>query len=209
MRRQPGKPAQRRDEGSVAVEFALVVLPLLGLMFAIVETGLAFLFGLSVENATQQLARLIQTGQPQQAGVSSLQALKDQFICPPSGKGLFPSFVDCTRLIVDVRTATSFSGADTSATFYAGQLEYCPGTSNQIVVVRMAYGMPLVLPLLIASNSVFGPSSTGLVNNFPGVNGWVHLLATASVFQSETPPNSNNGSSQGSTSTSTSSGSSC
>ena len=112
----------RREDGSVAVEFALVILPMLGLIFAILETGLAFLFGLSVDNATQELARLIQTGQAQQAGVTSLESLKSKFVCPSSGNGLFPTFVDCSRLIVDVRTATSFSSADTSANFYAGQV---------------------------------------------------------------------------------------
>lgn len=186
--------------GAVSVEFALVAIPLFGLIFAILETGFVLLFGLTIDNAAQDLARIIQTGQPQQAGVSSIDDLKAKFVCPASG-GLLPPLIDCSRLFIDVRTATSFGSADTSDSFYQSPLEYCPGSSNSIVVVRMAYAMPVFLPFLIGmNNSLFTPGTAGLVDDFPGFSGWNHLIADAAVFQNESF------SSSSSTSSSTSSG---
>src|SRR5215204_889408 len=47
----------RRDEGAAAVEFALVVLPLLLLVFGIISFGLYFAGSLGLSNATREAAR--------------------------------------------------------------------------------------------------------------------------------------------------------
>ena len=174
----------RMHDGSVAVEFTLVVTLLLGLLFAIVETGLTFLFGLSVENATQKLARMIQTGKVQQLGVSSLADLKDKVICPTGGVGLLPAFVDCSRLIVDLRSADAY-GANPTIYFYRQATQYCPGAAGHVVVLRLAYGLPVFLPPLALGNAVFGPSTAGIIDDYPEAVGWTHLLEDAIAFQIE------------------------
>jgi Flp pilus assembly protein TadG len=195
--------------GAVSVEFALVAIPLFGLIFAILETGLVLLFGLTIDNAAQDLARIIQTGQPQQAGVSSIDDLKSKFVCSPSG-GLLPALIDCNRLFIDVRTATSFASADTSDSFYQYPVEYCPGSSNSIVVVRIAYAMPVFLPFLIGlNNSLFTSGTAGLVDNFPGFSGWNHLIADAAVFQNESFSTAGGSTSSTSASSSSPQNSSC
>ena len=54
-----------RDDGAVAVEFGLVMLPFLTLMFVIAETALVFFAGQTLETAAADSARLIMTGQAQ------------------------------------------------------------------------------------------------------------------------------------------------
>ena len=110
--------------GSVAVEFTLIAVLLLALVMAILETGVTFLLGFSIENLSQQLARKLQTGQVQ--GVATAADLKSKFICPSSGGGLLPPFVDCNNLIIDLRSAKSY-GSDPSIYFYKQPLQFCSG----------------------------------------------------------------------------------
>ena len=170
--------------GSVAVEFTVIAALLLGVVFAIIETGFTFLFGLALENATQQLARMIQTGQAQQLGVTSSADLIAKIICPAGGAGLLPSFLDCTRLVVDLRSASNYA-SDPSIYFYKQPSQYCASAADKVLVLRLAYGMPVFLPALALGNAVFGPSTAGIVDDFPNAVGWTHLLANATTFKVE------------------------
>src|SRR5262245_33153940 len=61
----------RRDErGSAAVEFAIIAPVFFFLMFVIAETALVFIAEQVLDNAVFETARLIRTGQVQQAGMS-------------------------------------------------------------------------------------------------------------------------------------------
>ena len=174
----------RNRAGSVAVEFTLVAVLLLALVLAILETGVTFLLGFSIENLSQQLARKIQTGRVQQLGVATAADLKSKVICPSSGGGLLPPFVDCNNLIIDLRSAASY-GSNPSIYFYRQPLQFCPAASGQVLVLRVAYGLPVFLPPLALGNAVFGPSAAGIVDDYPGAVGWTHLLADAMAFQVE------------------------
>lgn len=56
----------RRDErGSTAVEFAMVALPFLMMLFGIIAIGLYFFTTFALENAVEQAARPFRTGQAQ------------------------------------------------------------------------------------------------------------------------------------------------
>src|SRR5580698_6774733 len=54
--------------GSTAVEFAMLALPFLGLLFGIIELGMIYLISTTLDNATTDAARQIRTGQLQLAG---------------------------------------------------------------------------------------------------------------------------------------------
>src|SRR3990172_8738153 len=59
----------RRDKsGASALEFALVAMPLILLLLAVLEVGLVYFANFSLENAVAQGARLIRTGQVQSQG---------------------------------------------------------------------------------------------------------------------------------------------
>jgi Flp pilus assembly protein TadG len=162
----------RRQDGAAAVEYAMVSLPFLGLVFAIVQTAIVFMAQQELETITEQAGRLILTGQAQDGGWT--QAQFQTKVCAQ-----ISALFNCNNMMVDVETATSYSGANTSAptlTFNAqGQVtntwNFSPGTQGSIVVMRVMYQWPLVK----------GPLSFNLSNLS---NGNRLLLATA-VFKNE------------------------
>ena len=60
----------RKEDGSSAVEFALIAAPFMALIFAILETALVFFSGQALETAVADASRLILTGQAQTQGMS-------------------------------------------------------------------------------------------------------------------------------------------
>ena len=53
----------RRDDGATVIEFAIVIMPFLALLFAILETALVFFAGQVLETAVTDASRLVMTGQ--------------------------------------------------------------------------------------------------------------------------------------------------
>jgi Flp pilus assembly protein TadG len=132
----------RRDDGAAMVEFAIVVVPFLALLFAIIETALVFFAGQVLETAVADSARLIMTGQAQ---TQNLNATTFKTKVCERVFGLF----DCASGIkIDVRTYTSFTSANTTKPIDAdGKLDtsgfqFQPGNPGDIVVVRMVYEWP-------------------------------------------------------------------
>src|ERR1700679_4285732 len=69
IRRVLRRLAGSRD-GATVVEFAIVSLPFLALLFSILELGMIFMASTTIESSTVTAARLIRTGQLQ-AGASN------------------------------------------------------------------------------------------------------------------------------------------
>jgi Flp pilus assembly protein TadG len=141
-----------QEDGTAAVEFGLVALPFLALVFAIIETALVFFANQVLETAAADSARLILTGQAQTQGLN-----KDTFKAQVCSKvyGLF----DCTGgVYVDVQTFTSFSNVSlTNPVDGQGKLDtsgfkYSPGGPGDIVVVRLVYQWPVLVSLVGLSN---------------------------------------------------------
>lgn len=170
----------RAKDGSAAVEFAMVALPFLALLFAILETALVFFAGQSLEASAADSARLVMTGQAQ-TGVSpttgavgfSAQDFKNAVCARLSG--LF----DCNQLYVSVQTYSDFGSAITSKpldttthtmTVDVNNLPYTAGAPGAIVVVQLYYQWPILVSLL----------NTSLAD----INGNRLLVATA-VFRNE------------------------
>src|ERR1700716_2367862 len=95
---------RRNRRGSAAVEFALVAPVFFALLFAIIETALVFFAGQVLETVTQDSARMIMTGQAQNAGYS--QAQFKTHVC-----GKISMLFDCVNgIYVDVKSYPGFSG---------------------------------------------------------------------------------------------------
>ncbi len=164
----------RRDEtGATAVEFGLVALPFIALMFAILETALLFFAGQTMETAVSNAARLIRTGQAQQQGFDVNQfktKICDQIM----------SMFSCTSgLKLDVRKYATFDSIDLDVPRDAdGNLDvtenYDPGHGSDIVVVRAYYEWPVFVRLL-------GNDLTDLPNGN-------HLLVATAAFRNEPFP---------------------
>lgn len=56
---------------------------------------------------------------------------------------------------------------------------FCPGQPGQIVVLRVAYPLPAILPLNLFSRTV------GVVSDVPKLSGSYHILMSSALFQEE------------------------
>ena len=188
---RPCSRFKRDDRGATAVEFAMVSVPFLGLLFAIFETAFVFFTTEGLEAATSDAARYIMTGQAAAASYTSATDFRDKVICSPTSPRvrILPTFIDCSQLIVDVSMAgstgsTSFSSADMSKSFYTNPTtKYCIGGSSDIVIVRIVYPMPAFLTVLtIQSLGQIVASNDGLTNYNGGLK---HMLMGTAAFRNE------------------------
>ncbi len=163
----------RRPDGAAAVEFALVALPFLGLLFAILQTALVFFADQTLETAVANASRLIMTGQAQNAG-DTATTFKNA-VCAQ-----IVALFNCTGgVYVNVQTYTSFASVSTTPPVTNGQLnttnlQYQPGGPGDIVVVQLYYQWPIDVSLL--------------GNNLSNLTGNNMLLVATAVFQNEPYP---------------------
>jgi Flp pilus assembly protein TadG len=173
----------RDVRGAYTVEFALCAVPFFGLICAFCETSYVYYETDSLQAAVSAAGRKVLTGNAQTGTATTAAAFTTQYLCPI----LQPAGFNCNNLIVDVRGAADFTSADTNNDFYLTTPKYCLGLPGSIVVLRVAYPLPAILPL-----SIFG--SIGVVSNVPNVPGEYHLLFAADTFKTEpyqgtyTPP---------------------
>lgn len=161
----------RRQDGGTAIEFSLIALPFLSLVFAIMETALVFFAGQALETAVADSSRLIMTGEAQKQGFN--QAAFKEAVCAKV-YGLF----DCASGVsVDVKSYTSFppslpSPIDANGNFVSN-FAYDPGGPSSIVVVRLFYQWPLALSMVGLSNMANGKRllvATAAFRNEPYAN---------------------------------------
>lgn len=137
----------RRNDGTAAIEFALVVLPFLALMIAIVETSIVFFAGQTLETAAADSARLILTGQAQ-TGNFDQNAFKQQ-VC-----ARVYALFDCANgIYVDVRKSADFASVNLAPPVdnngnLTNNFVYQPGSACDIVVVRLFYQWPIYMQLM-------------------------------------------------------------
>lgn len=168
------KAFRRNEKGGTAVEFALISIPFFALLFAIIETGIAFLNGQFLDRAVEKASRQIFTGQLAQmpgAPAAKLNKFKTD-VC-----GFLNAFMDCSKLYYDVNAYNTFGDTMLSIPTGPGGLNtsglprFNPGTSGQIVVARVYYLQPIFADIL----------GTGLANS--GTN--QRLLVGTAVFRNE------------------------
>jgi len=139
----------RCRRGAAAAEFALISIPFVALLGAIMQTALVFFAGRVLDQAVSQAARQLLTGQAQKAGTT--QSAFNSWI-----RGKTYSLFNCANFMVNVQNYASFAAADTSTptlTFNAsGQVtnnwNYSPGAAGDVVVVQVMYQWPIQLSLL-------------------------------------------------------------
>jgi len=161
---------RRNRRGSAAVEFALVAPLFFGLLFAIIELSMVFFASQVLETATQDSARVIMTGQAQNA--SFTQAQFKNLVC-----SRLTIMFDCVNGVsIDVQSYTAFGSVnvadpiDASKNFVPPN-NYLPGNPGDVVVVRLFYKWPLYV--------------TGLGFNIANISGSKRLLTATAAFQNE------------------------
>jgi Flp pilus assembly protein TadG len=162
----------RSDEGSRAVEFALVATPFLALLVAIIQTIVVFLAQRVLDQVVSEASRTIQTGQAQTSGLT--QAQFTSWVCQKT-----VILFSCGNFMVNVQNYDAFGSASMTTptlTFDSGgnvtnSWNYQFGSPGDIVVVQVMYQWPLVL----------GPLGFTLANLSNGNR----LLVSSNVFKRE------------------------
>ncbi len=146
-KRRPGslwRDGMRRESGVTLVEFAIVAVPFFLLIFGILQVGFIFWGSYELENATEDAARQIRTGQVAAANMDA--AGFKALVC-----GQVALLGQCSaKLQLDVRSFSNFSqiasnqpapldGNGNLQTNYT----WNPGGPNSIVLVSTFYEWPL------------------------------------------------------------------
>jgi Flp pilus assembly protein TadG len=156
--------------GATAVEFALVAVPFLALVFGILELGMMFLVSSTMESSAQTEARTLRTGQFQSGGGTA--ASYKSAICANLGW----LTADCNaNLYVDVRTFPTFGAVSapwpvTNGAIDPSQLTFQATSACQIVLARAFYNWTLLAPNL---------------SGIPPLSGGKVLLSAAASFRTE------------------------
>jgi Flp pilus assembly protein TadG len=146
----------RARQGATAVEFAMIALPFLALVFATLELGMMFVMSTSMESGAQEASRTIRTGQLQTAAGSA--AAYKASIC--DSLGWFAG--DCqANLYVDVRTFPTFAAVTapppvTNGVIDPSKLTFQPGVACSIVLARAFYNWTLLAPNLSGVSPLSG-----------------------------------------------------
>ncbi|MGK6319816.1 TadE/TadG family type IV pilus assembly protein [Sphingomonas sp. DT-204] len=162
----------RDRRGASAIEFALIAAPFAALMVAVLQISLTFFAQQVLETTAEKTVRQMITGEVQRSGLTASQFKTN--VCAK-----LPSFMDCAKLMIDVRQATSFDGIDTSPptiTYNSdgtvkNSWEFKPGGQGAINVVKIMYLWP----------ELSAPFGFNLANTANGKR----LLVAVSVFKTE------------------------
>jgi len=130
----------RDESGATAVEFGMVATPFFMLLFGIISVGFYFFTTFTLENAVEDAARLIRTGQVQSSNMTAA-AFKTQ-VCSK-----LPSYVDCSNKVrVNVQNFTSFGSITTPSCLDGGgnlvanaSTAYSAGSASNVVLVTACY----------------------------------------------------------------------
>lgn len=162
----------RREDGAAAVEFGLILLPFLALMFGIMETALVFFADQTLETAVADSARLIMTGQAQ---TQNLTATTFKNAVCARIYGLF----NCQAgVYVNVQTYSSFGSIsytpplDNNGNLVTANMGYSPGGPGDIVVVQLYYQWPIYVSLMN-------------LNHLSNMSGNKRLLVATAAFRNE------------------------
>lgn len=149
VRRTRVAPAER---GSVAVEFALLAVPFLGIVYGIFETSLVHMTGQVLQTAVTDASRMIMTGQAQTASPPWTAADFKNQVCSK-----VTVFFNCQNdLQVDVQVFNTFTSATVTQppinpvtnTLDTTAFGFNTGAPNSIVVVRAVVAYPIVVPII-------------------------------------------------------------
>lgn len=160
---------RKNRDGAAAVEFALVASPFFVLLFAIIEITLVFFASQLLESATADASRKIMTNQT--GRTFDRNAFRDE-VCRQTN-----ALMSCSGVQVDVQTYQTFGASSVSAprtstgAVNTGAMGFNQGNGGDIVVVRVVYEWPVLVP------------SFGLtLNDLPNGN---RLLIATSAFRNE------------------------
>jgi Flp pilus assembly protein TadG len=163
----------KRDErAATAVEFALLITPLVALILASLQLSIIFFAGQQLQSAAIASSRELMTGTAQQAAETQSQYHAD--VCSKA-----PTLFTCANILVDVESGSSYSQVNTTPIVLnydvhgnvTNTFAYSTGNPGDIIIIRVMYNWPVI----------GGGLFPGLADQ-PFGN---HLLVATSVFKTE------------------------
>lgn len=162
----------RSRDGAAAIEFALLAIPYFLIVFAIIETFIAFTGEQLIANAVDTMARKLRTGQITAANTTE-SAFRSQFC------GEISILIQCSgeqdkKLILDVRHFSTFADIPKTIPRESGQQLgdltatnfYQPGGAGTINMLRAYYRWEIVTDLVRPYISTIRPSDGSLPKEF-------------------------------------------
>jgi Flp pilus assembly protein TadG len=128
------KRFRRSDDGAAAVEFALVAMPFIGLMVAVVELGIFFFASRYFEDGVFNASRQVMTQRLPAASICT--AFKTEIA------NNFPNWINPNSIVLTVKNGTSFGGAPTTVDLSGGGCAF--GAPGQVVTITATYPYPFV-----------------------------------------------------------------
>jgi Flp pilus assembly protein TadG len=175
---------RKEQDGATAVEFAMVIMPFLALLFAIVETALVFWSTQVLETAVANASRTIYTGQFQQAnrmGATAASEFRKALCLDRDGQKKTMVLFDCESSAVHVDVRRFTPGTPPPDVVKDREIDptsfrYDDTAPSEIVLVRVAVEFPVFV-------NIIGAQETNLKNG-------KRLIMAAATFRNEpfSPP---------------------
>lgn len=167
----PIKRLMRSRDGAAAIEFALLAIPYFLIVFAIIETFIAFTGEQLIANAVDTMARKFRTGQI--TATVTEKEFRAQF-CSEISILIQCSGDQDNKLILDVRSFASFADIPKTIPREAGQWlgdltatnVYQPGGAGTINMLRAYYRWEIVTDLVRPYISTIRPADGSLPKEF-------------------------------------------
>ena len=140
----------RRDrKGATAIEFTLLALPFLALVFAIIETSIAYTTEQYMSNVADKVSRDIRTGR-----ISASTHNKAQFRTLLCDRLQVLAAPGCPGMSFDVRSYSTFLAVPKGVTYSEPGVvdtsgwDYKPGGSSSINSIRIVYEWPVYTDIM-------------------------------------------------------------
>ncbi|MEX3011043.1 TadE/TadG family type IV pilus assembly protein [Hoeflea sp. TYP-13] len=146
---------RRNENGAAAIEFALLAIPFFLLIFAIIETCIAFAAEQTLNYAVDKLGRQLRTGQITFATGEATDKTEAEFrtmLCDEVSM-MFSCGADVDdRLFVDLQNYATFASIPTSVPVVGGKLDdsgfaFNPGGASTINMLRAYYTWKVTVDL--------------------------------------------------------------
>lgn len=185
----------RSRDGAAAIEFAILAIPYFMIIFAIIETFVAFSAEQLLSNATNSLARQLRTGEitvglnrdTDKTEAEFRQALCDEIAIMMTCSATEADEAD--RLFIDVRNFTSFAdipteidriGDDKFSDLDTSAFAYTPGGPGTINMVRAFYRWPVTADIVRPYITTLRPADGSIPDEF--------LIVATTAIQNEDYP---------------------
>ncbi len=177
--------------GVTAVEFAMISVPFIGLIGAIFETGTVYFRSAQLQMATEMASRAVLTHST--AADLTYQQFVDQYLCTWQASGVVKSgtlstMFDCSQLMVDISSPSSWTSASTGDAFTAAprSTTITMPAAGKIAIVRVAYPTSVVMGVLggstLAGGSGFSQVRSGQTQNS---GTWSYIIMGIAAFRVE------------------------